>query len=96
MPLSNYSELQASVADWINRDDLTDQIPDFITLCEASMQRRLLTFNMEATTTLQTVANTATLAVPTGFNGAEVCRCTTIQYGTMYKMRLWSRRFTMG
>ena len=71
MPLSNYSELQASVADWINRDDLTDQIPDFITLCEASMQRRLLTFNMEATTTLQTVANTATLAVPTGFNGVR-------------------------
>ena len=32
MPLSNYTELQASIADTLNRDDLTNQIPDFISL----------------------------------------------------------------
>jgi hypothetical protein len=74
LALSTFSELKASIADWLNRDDLTDQIPDFITLCEASMQRLLTTRDMEATTTLATVANTATVAVPTGFLGVRRLR----------------------
>ncbi len=43
MALSTYTELQASVADWLNRADLTAQIPDFIRLGEAAMRRRLRT-----------------------------------------------------
>ena len=39
MPLSNYTELQASIADTLNRDDLTNQIPDFIRLAEAQLGR---------------------------------------------------------
>lgn len=39
MALSTYSELQAGIADWLNRDDLTAQIPDFIALAEARMNR---------------------------------------------------------
>ena len=35
MALSNYTELQAAIATLLNRDDLTDAIPDFITLFEA-------------------------------------------------------------
>lgn len=35
MALSTYAGLQASIASWLNRDDLTDQIPDFISLFEA-------------------------------------------------------------
>ena len=34
MALTNLGELKASVADWLNREDLTDQIPDFIKLAE--------------------------------------------------------------
>ena len=41
MSLSNYVMLQAAVADWLNRTDLTSQIPDFVTLCEAEMKRRI-------------------------------------------------------
>jgi len=41
MALSSYSELKASIADWLNRDDLTSLIPDLITLCEADLNRRL-------------------------------------------------------
>lgn len=41
MPLSNYTELKASVADWLNRADLTAQIPDFIALAEARFNRDL-------------------------------------------------------
>ena len=40
MALTTYSELQAAVASWLHRDDLTAQIPDFIRLAEADMQVR--------------------------------------------------------
>lgn len=40
MAISNYAELQASVADFLNRDDLTAIIPTFITLAEAVMSRQ--------------------------------------------------------
>lgn len=41
MALSTYTELQASVASWLNRSDLTAQIADFIALAEAVLKRRL-------------------------------------------------------
>ena len=41
MALTTYTELKASVADWLNRTDLTTVIPDFISLAEAELKRRL-------------------------------------------------------
>jgi len=41
MALTSYTTLKASVADFLNRSDLTSAIPDFITLAEAEMRRRL-------------------------------------------------------
>jgi len=41
MAFSTYTELQAAVASWLNRTDLTSQVPDFIALAEAQMNRRL-------------------------------------------------------
>lgn len=41
MALTTYTELKASLADWLNRDDLTTPIIDFISLAEAEMKRRL-------------------------------------------------------
>jgi len=41
MALTTYTELKAAVADFLNRSDLTSTIPDFITLAEAEMRRRL-------------------------------------------------------
>ena len=41
MPLDSYANLQASIASWLNREDLTSQIPDFITLAEARFNREL-------------------------------------------------------
>jgi hypothetical protein len=46
MALSTYSELKSSVADWLNRDDLTTAIADFISLAEAQMERKLRTRQM--------------------------------------------------
>ena len=39
MALSTYADLKAVVADYLDRTDLTDQIPDFITMAEASFNR---------------------------------------------------------
>ena len=41
MALNSYSALKSSIADWLNRDDLTSTIPDFISLAEAQLERRL-------------------------------------------------------
>lgn len=41
MAIVDYSSLQASIASWLLRDDLTAQIPDFITFAEASIARDL-------------------------------------------------------
>ena len=45
--ISTYSGLQAVVADWLGRDDLTEQIPVFIRLAEKRMNRELRLRNME-------------------------------------------------
>lgn len=39
--MATYSDLQADIASWLNRDDLTAQIPTFIRLNEAAMNRQL-------------------------------------------------------
>ena len=52
MALTTYTELKASVADWLNRTDLTTEIPDFISLAEAQMERTLRTRQMLIRTTL--------------------------------------------
>ena len=41
MALANYSDLQASVADWLNRSDLTTVIVDFITLAESQFNKEI-------------------------------------------------------
>jgi hypothetical protein len=56
MALSTYSELKSSVGDWLNRTDLTAAIPDFISLAEAQIERKLRTRQMivRATATVDT------------------------------------------
>ena len=41
MPLATYDDLQAEVAAWLRRSDLGAEIPTFIALAEAQMNRRL-------------------------------------------------------
>lgn len=41
MGIGTYSQLTASIADTLNRQDLTAVIPTFISLCEADMNRRV-------------------------------------------------------
>lgn len=54
MTIATYNDLQSAVADWLNRQDLTARIPDFISLAEARFNRALRTRDMikqETTTT---------------------------------------------
>ncbi len=41
MALSTFSDLKTAVANYLNRDDLTNVIPDFITLTENRINREL-------------------------------------------------------
>jgi hypothetical protein len=43
MALADFPSLQTSIAAWLRRTDLTAQIPDFITIAEANMNRILRT-----------------------------------------------------
>ena len=48
MALTNYTGLKASIADFLNRDDLTAVIPDFVALAEAQINRDIRHWKMEA------------------------------------------------
>lgn len=65
MALSTYDDLQASVADWLAREDLSSQINDFIKIAEARIDRELRVREMVATVT--GTVSTETLALPDDF-----------------------------
>jgi len=67
MAISNYTELQTAVANWLDRDDLTARIPEFIALAEARFNRVLRLRSMEAKYTANTVASQRNLALPASY-----------------------------
>ena len=46
MALASYSDLTSSIADWLNRDDLTNVIPDFVKLAETQLNREIRHYKM--------------------------------------------------
>ena len=77
MAFSNYTELQTSVADWLDRDDLTARIPDFITLAEARFNRLLRIRSMETEAEQVTVAGTRSYSLPTDYRQMRTVHLTT-------------------
>ena len=67
MAIGNYTELNTAVANWLDRDDLTDRIPEFIVLAEARFNRLLRIRAMEEKQTASTVSGQRNLALPTNF-----------------------------
>ena len=65
MALTTYAELKTSIADFLNRDDLTSVIPDFITMAEAEMQRRIRHWRQEKRSTAE--LDTQYSAIPADF-----------------------------
>ena len=47
MAITTYTELKSTIADFLNRDDLTAVIPTFISLAEAQMEREVRHYKMQ-------------------------------------------------
>ena len=62
--ITNYSNLQTTIADFLNRDDLTSVIPTFIQLAEAQMNRDLRHWRMEVRASGQQSAGDAYMQIP--------------------------------
>jgi hypothetical protein len=68
MALDTYTNLKSTIANYLNRDDLTAYLGDFITLTEARLNRELRVREMVNTdTSITTVAGTQSYALPTGY-----------------------------
>ena len=66
MALSSYSGLKTSIANWLNRSDLTSEIEDFIVLAEKDFNSKLRIRQMISTDSSFSI-NAETVALPTGF-----------------------------
>ena len=67
MAISNYSELKSAIADWLDRTDLTDSIPDFITLAETRHRRDSKIRRMETRVTANTIVDSEYYTLPDNF-----------------------------
>ena len=64
MALANYAELQQAIADWLNRSDLSSQIPDFIALAEATLNTVMRSTYMVQTDAVSVSSGAQKVAVP--------------------------------
>lgn len=71
MALTNYTDLQSSIASWLHRSDLTAIIPDFITLAESRINRTLRVNPKMIDTPLTATIGSRYIALPAGFIEAE-------------------------
>jgi len=67
MAISTYSELQTAVANWLDRDDLSARIPEFISLAEARFNRLLRLRSMESKQTASTVSGQRNYNLPASY-----------------------------
>jgi len=66
MALENYDDLKASIADWLDRDDLTTVIPDFILMAENRFDREVRIRDMIRRSTT-TTSDSKLLALPADY-----------------------------
>jgi len=67
MSITNYSDLQSTIASYLARTDLTAQIPDFIQLAETRLRRDLRLRQMLKVVTTTTTADDGTVELPSDF-----------------------------
>jgi hypothetical protein len=67
MAITNYTDLQSTIADYLARTDLTTQIPLFIQLAENRLRRDLRIRPMLKVVTTLTTASDPTVALPSDF-----------------------------
>ena len=71
MALSTYSDLQATVASFLHRSDLTSEIQDFIRLAEADLQVRAKLSQWDTSATVSLTSGVG--ALPSDFAAAISC-----------------------
>jgi len=64
MAITNYTNLQTAIADFLNRDDLTSVIPTFIQLAETQLQREIRHWKMETRASGQQSAGDQYMQIP--------------------------------
>ena len=57
MALTTFAELKTAVANWLDRSDLDDRIPEFIALAETRHRRDFKIRRMETRVTASTIAD---------------------------------------
>ena len=67
MAINSFTTLKSAISNWLDRDDLSDQLPDFISLNEALFNRVLRIRPMETIVTEATVGGTKSYDLPTGY-----------------------------
>lgn len=65
MAIGTFAELKTAIANFLARDDLTDRIPEFISLAEARMGRELGTRSQTKRATATLTAGDAFVSLPT-------------------------------
>ena len=65
MAIGTNGELKAAIENWLARTDQTARVPEFISLAEAEINRRLNIREMESRATASTVAGTGYIVLPT-------------------------------
>ena len=67
MAINSYSTLKTAVSNWLDRDDLTDRLPEFISLAKSTFNRVLRIRAMETTVSDTTPSGSKEDALPTGY-----------------------------
>ncbi|CAB4126395.1 hypothetical protein UFOVP89_38 [uncultured Caudovirales phage] len=65
--ITNYTDLQSTIADYLARTDLTSQIPLFVQMAENRLRRDLRIRPMLKVVTTTTAINDPTVAIPSDF-----------------------------
>ena len=91
MAIGTYSELQSSIANFLARDDLGTQIPDFISLAESRMSRELEARSQEKRATASIASGDAYVALPTDMRSIRLVKLQTsptevLEYYTPIKL----------
>lgn len=69
MAITTFDELKTAVANWLDRDDLVNRIPEFISMAEDRAAKDLRIRPMETSADVTLTTSTQTTALPTRFLG---------------------------
>lgn len=91
MAITTYTELKDAVADWLDRNDLTNVIPSLIDLAQVKIYRELRLSAFETRSTTNTVAGEKYIERPPSSNGIRHIKLNTnpitvLQYETPDKV----------